>query len=451
MKGVFRFWGYGRDAWEGLAGTRLVGAEAGAAPLETAFGRLRFAGAGRDLLGGFAADLDDAPYAYVRHRPGPAPSGAVLAWLDGDAGELPLLSLEDGRFRFHFDVDESIDFVQQERYFVTRPPVYVRLGIAPENLPAGVRWLVLKAFTGSRRVLRAVRPSAPFPKTYKDFSVDVWRFAVRAMVETAPMPPPGKPLWPHGKDYAVVLNHDVDSRWGIEAAAGIAAFRAVEEGLGLRSAWMVVADLYGVGRACFEELRAAGHEIGCHGARHDHATAYLPVERIRERLAEARPFLDAFACTGFRAPSYHRTEALYEALEGLVGYDMSMHDCFENANSPVPSFEGCATCFPFRVAGTRILEIPTTVAEDFVLELAGQSASQARQTQGAIVAAIRRRQGVANILTHPEPQLSARRPWLDCYAGLLEDLAGDQSAWFALPGEVAAWWNRRQAEIDARW
>ena len=52
---------------------------------------------------------------------------------------------------------------------------------------------------------------------------------------------------------------------------------------------------------------------------------------------------------------------------------MSMHHCSENANSPVPSpFEGCSTFLPIRIAGTDELEIPTTVAEDFDLELAGQ-------------------------------------------------------------------------------
>ena len=54
-------------------------------------------------------------------------------------------------------------------------------------------------------------------------------------------------------------------------------------------------------------------------------------------------------------------------------------------------------------------------------------------------------------LTHPEPQFSARAPWIECYRGVIEDIKDDEAAWFVLPGELCAWWNRRTAEIDARW
>ncbi len=457
MKDVFRFWGYGRDVWEALAGPGRLVAEEGdpGRPLETAFGRLRFSGRGLALLADFAEETGDGLLAYVQHRGRGQPEGEVVAWLEGpDLGAgLPLVSVDGAAcFRFHFDVDRSIDHVQQERYFATKAPLYVKLGLSPETLPAGLRKAVLMAFHLSRAIHLKVRPPARFPRLYKDFSVDVWRFLVRAIIKAgAETAPKGVDLWPDGKAYAVVLNHDVDSAWGIDNPQGIAAFRAIEESVGLRSAWMVVAGLHEAGRACFHSLLEGGHEIGCHGVEHDHVTAYLPVAEIVERLAAAAPFLEEFACTGFRAPSYHRSENLYRALDSVVAYDMSMHDSFENANSPVPSFEGCATCFPFRIAGTGVLQIPTTVAEDFVLELAGQAPQEARRTQAAIVAAIRRRRGVANILTHPEPHLSARAPWIDCYRGLLEDLKGDASAWFALPRQVCDWWNRRAAEIEARW
>ncbi len=456
MRGVFQFWGYGRDAWERLTGDEgtIIPATAGETH-RTTFGRLRFTGPARDLLADFADAIDPGPHAFIRF-PEPsvaAGSDTAVVRLETDGGEmLPLLSLVDGRWRFYFDVDETIEYVQQERYFETRPPIYVRLGVAPESLPAAARKAAMMAFGVSRALIRKVKYPAPFPRPYKDFSVDVWRFLVRAIVDQSPGDvPAGVALWPDGKDYAVVLNHDVDTTWGLDNADGIAAFRAIEESLGLRSAWMVVAELDQAGASSFRDLAQAGHEIGCHGVRHDHDTAYLPPARIRARLEEARPFLDAYDCVGFRAPSYHRSEALYAALDSVLDYDMSMHDCFENANSQAPSFEGCATCFPFRLTDTRVLQIPTTVAEDFVLEMAGQDALQARQTQGAIVADIRRRRGVANILTHPEPQLSARRPWIDCYRGLLEDLATDQSAWFALPRDVCRWWNQRMTEIDATW
>ena len=81
------------------------------------------------------------------------------------------------------------------------------------------------------------------------------------------------PLWPHNKRYAITLNHDIDTDWGIRNALGVEAFREAEEERGLTSAWLAVANLQDAGRECFNNLRQSGHEIGCHGTVHDHAIA----------------------------------------------------------------------------------------------------------------------------------------------------------------------------------
>lgn len=451
MLGVFRFWGYGAPAWREHVGPgRLIEVAAGDEPADTLFGALAFAPEAAALLPDFTQELAAGVPAYVRRRPGPMPAGRPVVTLE-PAG-IPLVTLGDTGWRFHFDIDDSIDFVQQERYFATRPPAYVRFGVNPEYLPAAARKAILVAFGLSRGLLRRLGRVRAFPTLYKDFSCDVWRYLVRGILQAhAPVPPAALPLWPDGKRYAVVLNHDVDTEWGLAHPQGIAALRRIEEDLGLRSAWMVVTRLADAGQGVFADLMAAGHEIGCHGTVHDHAIAYLPPEDVRKRLAGATRFLADYDCVGFRSPSFHRSTALYAGLDGTLRYDMSMHDCFENNNSPVPSFEGCSTCFPFRIAGTGVLEIPTTVAEDMVLEMAGQSPDEAAATQCALIAAIARRGGVANLLTHPEPQLTGRPPWIGCYGRVAEVIAADPTAWIALPRAVEAWWTEREAAIAALW
>ena len=97
----------------------------------------------------------------------------------------------------------------------------------------------------------------------------------------------------------------------------------------------------------------------------------MDAEAVRRRLRSVQGFLEEFACIGFRSPSYHHSASLYAGLDGILDYDLSMHDCIENPNSPVARREGCSTCFPFRIVDTRVLEIPTTMPEDFVLEMNG--------------------------------------------------------------------------------
>jgi hypothetical protein len=54
---------------------------------------------------------------------------------------------------------------------------------------------------------------------------------------------------------------------------------------------------------------------------------------------------------------------------------------------------------------------------------------------------------MAQILTHPDYMVERRVR--DAYRRLLERYAEDDTAWKALPREVAAWWRRRRASTVA--
>ena len=130
---------------------------------------------------------------------------------------------------------------------------------------------------------------------------------------------------------------------------------------------------------------------------------------------------------------------------------MSCHDVFKNVLSPLPSLQGSGTCFPFDLEGSNLLEIPTTVTEDYVLELKGTSPEQTLEQQRKILEGIKKKGGVANVLTHPEPQLSSRKPWLENYDALLTRVKSDPTAWTPLPRELQAAWRRRQELIRSQW
>jgi peptidoglycan/xylan/chitin deacetylase (PgdA/CDA1 family) len=428
----------------------------GTAPSDIRLGRIHFSAEGRALLSQFDDELGAGLVGYACYRPDAILPGRVVVALEvpGSIDAIPLVSMDDsGRYFFSLDADATCSFVRQEQYRRTRVPFYVKLGLSPDEFPRVIRKAALAGFKLSRTFLKSLAtPRLDFPELYKDLSVDIWLFFIHRIVEQAiGADATTTPLWPHNKRYAITLNHDIDTDWGIRNSLGVEAFRGPEEELGFTSAWLAVGNLQDAGRECFNDLRRSGHEIGCHGTVHDHSIAYMDAEEVRKRLDSVQRFLEEFECRGFRSPSYHHSASLYAGLDGVLDYDLSMHDCIENPNSPVARREGCSTCFPFRIVNTRVLEIPTTVPEDFVMEMNGYSPSEVLSFQIETVRAIGKRQGVASILTHPEPRLSSRAAWIDCYRELLKEVAGETDAWVALPGEISDWWNKREQEIVRMW
>ncbi|MEQ8194903.1 MAG: hypothetical protein RIB59_10480 [Rhodospirillales bacterium] len=458
MKEIFKFWGYSQDAWRKLTGNQSLFALPSCTheshKPRVSFGRVHFSPTLHKELGVFYNDVENGIMMPILHWEDLPPHKESLVWLSplGAASPKSLVDYSPvGSFAFHFDVDATINHISQERYFETKIPIYVKLGISPENLPSSIRHSILYSFNLARLVTKKFK-SPTFPDPEKDLSVDIWRYLVHGIIVNHGL---GHdvivPLWPNGKKFSIILNHDVDTEWPFKNKDGIAAFSDIETKRNLRSAWMVVARLHATGKDALHVLKDRGHEIGCHGSVHDHSIAYLPLEDILARFASVRDFLDEFDCVGFRSPSYHRSETLYRALNSHFHYDMSMHDCFTNPNSPITQSEGCSTCFPFYLQGTDVLQIPTTVREDIFLELAGLMPDDALEKQRQNICHIKKRGGVANILTHPEPQLSSRKPWLHVYASLLDSIIDDSTAWYALPSEISNWWKQRTKEINQIW
>lgn len=453
MKDIFRFWGFPKSVFEILVGPGKPIELHLASALQTRFGRIVFSGEAAQLLDNFGKEIQDGLFSYLQISSDITPTGKTIARLEQESGEaFPLVTIDNaGKFHFYFDPDQTIEFIQQEKYVDRKPPIYVRLGIDPDGLPGFVRKTAMLSFNLSRTLLsNKSRPA--YPKPFKDFSVDVWRFLVKALIDNAGGQKfPAVPLWPDGKRFVAFLNHDVDTAWGFRNENGIEAFRKIEEAKNLRSLWLIVAKIAGTEHGAIQKLFDAGHEIGCHGIRHDHQTAYLPENKIRERLMEASSFLRDFNCAGFRSPSYHHTPALFRALNAFVHYDLSVHDTFENVNSPVPASEGCSTCFPYKIEETNLFEFPTNVAEDFVLEMHGFSPERVLKFQLEMIEKIKKRGGAANILTHPEPQLSGREKWITNYKLLLDELTKDSSAWIPLPRDLCRWWKEREEKINLTW
>lgn len=204
--------------------------------------------------------------------------------------------------------------------------------------------------------------------------------------------------WPDGKEFALVLTHDVESCRGVVRCRDL---MRVEEDLGFRSSFNFIpegqCDAYQrrPRRRCpsfpsscqrrgselerdassdhpnpFRELRAElaahGFEVGVHDLKHD-GKLYSSRDHFRVAAEKINRYLVDWGAQGFRSAfMLHNLEWLHD-LEVL--YDASTFDTdpFE------PQPDGVNTIFPFirrsKATGAEYVELPYTLPQDSTLFL----------------------------------------------------------------------------------
>jgi hypothetical protein len=280
-----------------------------------------------------------------------------------------------------------------------------------------------------RRKFTRVQAASPFPRwPIEDSLHDFygWLFAVIADLADGPVPYLG--LWPDGRSWALVLTHDV------ETAAGLGAMdllRAPERARGYRSSWNFVGARYQVDDETVRSLQDDGCEIGVHGLRHDGRD--IAGRLMDERLPAMWEYASRWNAVGFRSPATHRDWELMHRLG--FDYDSSYTDT--DPYEPQPG--GCCTFLPYFNRG--MVELPITLPQDHTLFTVLQHADGELWLRKA--GHIRDRGGMVLVLTHPDYAHDQRLA--GGYQALLDTYADDDTAWHALPREVAAWWRRRAA------
>jgi len=380
---------------------------------------------------GVAALTNSNSGEWVREAPILDCAGAVRAWT---------WRASNGGTILPFDPDEAIANLRSERYLrlngsqprsLTAGQRRAYYAIRP-MLPRGVQISLRRAF--SRIQARTAFPRWPVEPSVHDLVDLVLQRAADAAGQSVPYIAP----WPHGRSWALVLTHDVETSHGRDA---IERVRAVEEAAGYRSAWNLVPERYPVPDDLVEHLKAAGCEVGVHGLRHDGRDLErwdTPDGRVREMQRWAR----RWGAVGFRSPATHR---IWEAMPKLgFAYDSSYPD----ADPYEPMAGGCCSWLPF--FNEDMVELPITLIQDHTLfVILRRDESLWREKVGYL----RARGGMALAIVHPDYMLEDGR--LDAYGRLLNAFHDDPSAWTPLPCEVADWWRRRAATslalIDGRW
>ena len=183
--------------------------------------------------------------------------------------------------------------------------------------------------------------------------------------------PEGWPGWPEGKEFALVLTHDVE---GPEGLAKTLELMALERELGFRSSFNFIPEGdYRVPPGIIKELKANGFEVGVHDLRHD-GKLYWSWDQFLGHAKAINAHLAAWGAKGFRSGfMLHQLDWLHD-LD--VTYDASTFDTdpFE------PQPDGMNTIFPFWVPGPQgrgYAELPYTIPQDSTLFLVLQESTPA--------------------------------------------------------------------------
>jgi peptidoglycan/xylan/chitin deacetylase (PgdA/CDA1 family) len=294
------------------------------------------------------------------------------------------------------------DYLRTIAAFTDTPPLSSRLPIGYQAVPGWARAAI--ASLVGRRQRRRVSSWAAFPGWPLDLSADLVAdlAAVPRSVREARCP--------------VLLTHDIDSPEGLRNL--LERFLPIEEGVGARSTSFIVPCAWTLDAAAIGEIARRGHEIGVHGYDHSNRTPFAGDEERRRRLDAARPFAEAHAAVGYRAPSLLRTRALLRDLAPRYRYDSSIPTSgglFPVANN------GCASARPFSVEG--IVELPLSLPRDGSLRFLGYAPREIFDLWIACAGTIAASGGVLVLLTHCEARFSGGAPMLDVYRRFVEYVA----------------------------
>jgi len=314
------------------------------------------------------------------------------------------------------DPQAAVDSVRMRAAFTDRAPASSRLPFSYQSIPLPVRTMIGDVIGRVQR--RRVQRWAAFPRWPLDLSADY----VADLRGAAPSPFAGGPT-------PVLLSHDIDTAEGLKNL--IPHFLPLEESAGARSANYVVPCGWPIDHALLEEAAARGHEIGIHGYDHSNKTPFASDAERKLRIEAARPLVQRYGITGYRAPSLVRTKALLRDLEGLYRYDASIPT--SGGLFPVPN-NGCASARPFRIG--NLIEIPLSLPRDGSLRFLGHDPDDILEIWKQCAQTIAASGGVVSLLTHCEDRFSGNEAMLSAYRRFLDYLAADGRYVFSTTAQI---------------
>lgn len=348
----------------------------------------------------------------------------VLGRLRGNSSGLPL----------PFDSSELIDNLRRERY----SSHFLDPGRSANELLRKTYYL-LRPLLGVRARRRLQKfhlrgwEKISFPSWPVDMTVDrihrkLLALAMRAQgIETVPF----IWFWPDGAQSCAIITHDVEGPAGRDFCL---ALMDLDQSFGFTSAFQIIPEeRYLVSQEFLASIRNRGFEVNVHDLTHD-GQLYADREEFLRRAKRINKYIREYEAQGFRSGILYRNADWYEAFD--FSYDMSV----PNVGHLDAQRGGCCTVMPYFIGS--IVELPVTCTQDYTLfHILDDYSIDLWKKQ---IGMVRETFGLINFIVHPD--YVQPRCAQDSYRELLSYLARmrhDDHLWTPLPGEVAAWWRRR--------
>ena len=283
-------------------------------------------------------------------------------------------------------------------------------------------------------------PHWPVDTTVEDLSEQLLLRAMKAQgVDRVPF----VWFWPNAARICIVMTHDVEAERGQSFCGEL---MDINDSFGVKASFQLVPEgRYQISAALVGEIRDRGFEVNIQDLNHD-GHLFREREEFLRRAQKINQYGESYGARGFRAAVLYRNQDWYSALN--FSYDMSV----PNVAHLDPQRGGCCTVTPYFVGD--ILEIPLTTTQDYMLfHLLGDYSLDLWKAQTELIV---KKNGLATFLIHPDYVIQKRER--DVYLGLLgylRNLGSKEKLWFALPGEVDAWWRARSkmrvVNLDGQW
>ena len=261
--------------------------------------------------------------------------------------------------------------------------------------------------------------------------------------EMAAASPEGWKGWKDGKQFALLLTHDIDTPRGYHYHRNLLE---LEKTRSFVSAFFVVPeDRYKFNENDLTKIWDSGFEVGVHGLNHDGKLLHSK-KKFLKRVQRINEYIRKWNALGFRAPAMHHDLNLFRRLS--IQYDASTFDIdpFE------PQAEGVNTIFPFKVVDgsgkLQYWELPYTLPQDFTLFviLKERSIDIWKQKINWIV----QNSGMVHLDTHPDYMNFGDSPLTDetypvaFYTELLDYIKRKYSGqyWNPLPLQLVEYLNQ---------
>ncbi len=291
--------------------------------------------------------------------------------------------------------------------------------------PAIPRWIQLAARRHRAKALL---------KRYKD----VWPINRKSATK-----PANWKGWPQGKQFALVLTHDVELALGHEKCLDLAA---IENKMGFRSSFYFVPERYRVSASLRARLERDGFEVGVHGLVHD-GKLFRSRKIFSARKDLINKYISEWQSVGFRSPSMLKDLDWIHEIN--IKYDASTFDTDPFEPDPL----GAGTIFPVWINHKKhgvergYVELPYTLPQDFTLFviMRVQSIDLWKQKLDWIA----QNGGMALVNTHPDYMsfISDKKDpykypirYYEELLGYLSDRYRDHF-WHVLPREIASFWK----------